>query len=86
MPNFTNTLFLECDASGKGIRVVLMQEGRPLAFTNKQLCERHLGKSTYEKQMMAILHVVDIWHPYLMDIGQCFYIKNNHHNLKYFIE
>jgi hypothetical protein len=55
-----------------------------LAFTNKQLCERHLGKSTYEKEMMAILHVMDIWHPYLL--GQCFQIKTNHCSLKYFLE
>jgi hypothetical protein len=46
---FTKTFFFECDASGKGIDIVLMKEGKPLAFTSKQMSERHLGKSTYEK-------------------------------------
>jgi hypothetical protein len=66
LPDFTKTFVLECDALGKGIDVVLMQEGQPLAFTNKKLSERNLGKPIYEKEMLAILHVVDLWHPYLL--------------------
>jgi hypothetical protein len=60
LPDFTNTFVLECDASRKGIGVVLMQKGQALEFTNKQLSERNLGKSVYEKEMLAILNFVDL--------------------------
>jgi hypothetical protein len=60
LPNFTNTFVLECDASRKGIGVVLMQDGMPLAFTSKQISKRHLGQSIYEKEMLDIMHVMDL--------------------------
>jgi hypothetical protein len=84
LPDFTKTFVLEFDASRKGIGLVLMQEGQPLAFTNKQLSERHLGKSIYEREMLDILHAVDLWCPYLL--GKCFQIKIDHQSLKYFLE
>jgi hypothetical protein len=80
LPYFTKNFVLECDSFQKGIGVILMQYGRPLAFTSKQLFERHLGKSTYEKEMLVILHAMDIWHPWLL--GKCFQIKMDHRNLK----
>jgi hypothetical protein len=55
-----------------------------LAFTSKQLSERNLGKPIYEKEMLAILHAIDLWCPYLL--GKRFQIKTDHQSLKYFLE
>lgn len=33
-----------------------MQEGRPIAFLSKALGAKHMGLSTYEKEMLAIIN------------------------------
>jgi hypothetical protein len=55
-----------------------------LVFTNKKMSKRNFGKSIYENEMLAILHAVDLWPPYLF--RKCFQIKTNHQILKYFLE
>ena len=84
LPDFTKPFVVEADASGEGIRDVLMQEGHPLAFLSKALSPKHQALSTYEKEFMAVVLAVEKWRPYLL--GRHFVIKTDHYSLKYLME
>nr|GEV48684.1 hypothetical protein [Tanacetum cinerariifolium] len=49
LPNFEYEFMVETDASGKGIRAVLCQNGHPIAYWSKTLSAKHQALSTYEK-------------------------------------
>ncbi|KAH9657900.1 hypothetical protein KPL70_023267 [Citrus sinensis] len=82
LPNFTKPFSIECDASGRGIRAVLMQEDHPIAYISKALSGKNLAMSTYDKEMLAIVFAMQKWRPYLM--GQHFKIITDHRSLKNF--
>jgi hypothetical protein len=66
VPDLSKKFGIETDACKNGVGVVLMQNGHPLAFISKALCPKNQGLSTYEKEYLAILIVVDQWHSYLL--------------------
>ena len=43
-PDFTKTFIVECDGFGNGIGVVVMEEGRPLAFESHPIKGKNLHK------------------------------------------
>ena len=54
LPNFNKTFKIECDTSGIGIGVVLMQEGKPIAYFSETLSGTVLNYLTYDKEMYAL--------------------------------
>ena len=84
MPYFFKLFTLECDAYDYGLGVVLFQDEHPIAFTEKYNSGNNLSTSTYEKEMMTILHTVQKWWPSLLE--NPFGIKTDHQSLKYFLE
>ena len=61
MPDFSKPFTIESDACDNGLCVILLQDKHPIAFPNKSLSSKNLAASTYEKEMMAILHALQKW-------------------------
>ena len=84
MPDFSKFVTIESDSCDNGFGAILLRDEHPIAFTSKSLSSKNLATSTYEKEMMAILHAIQKWHLYLLGNYLC--IKTDHQSLKYFLE
>lgn len=65
LPDFTQEFTVKTDASDKGIGVVLLQKGHPIAYLSKALSKKAQTLSTYGKECLAIILAVDKWKAYL---------------------
>lgn len=84
LPDFIAEFTFETDALWVGVGVVLLQMGQPIAFMSKSLSLRNQLLLVYEREMLAIVNVVQKWSLYL--VGRHFKVRTDHQSLKLLME
>ena len=67
LPNFNKPFFIETNASGVGVGVVLMQDQHPIAYYNHILPQRNILKLVYERELMVIVFFIQKWQPFFWE-------------------
>jgi hypothetical protein len=80
-PDITKSFDVYCDASHTGLDCVLMQEGRVIAYSSRQLRCHEEHYPMHDLKLAAIIHSLWTWHHYLL--RNVVHIFTNHKSLKY---
>jgi hypothetical protein len=80
-PDTTKPFDVYCDASGTGLGGVLMQEGRVIPYSSRQLRYHEEHYPTHDLELAAVVMALRTWHHYLL--GNVVHIYTDHKSLKY---
>jgi hypothetical protein len=81
LPDVHKSFSVYCDASYTGLGCVLMQEGRVVAYSSRQLKTHEKNYRTHDLELAAVVHALKTWRHYLY--GQKCDIYTDHKSLKY---
>jgi hypothetical protein len=65
-PDTTKPFDIYCDASGTGLGGVLMQEGRVISYSLRQLRHHEEHYPTHDLELAAVVITLWTWHHYLL--------------------
>jgi hypothetical protein len=80
-PDTTKPFDVYCDASGTGLGGVLMQEGRVISYSSRQLRRHEEHYPTHDLELVAVVMALRTCHHYLL--GNVVHIYMDHKSLKY---
>jgi hypothetical protein len=80
-PNTDKLFDVYCDASSTGLGGVLMQEGRVISYSSRQLRRHEERYPTHDLELAAVVMALRMWHHYLL--GNMVHIYTDHKSLKY---
>ena len=81
LPCFEKIFKVECDVSGVGIRGVFTQEGCPIAYFSKRLCDSKRRYFAYDEELYAIIRSLEDCSHYL--VANEFILHSDYEALKY---
>ena len=81
VPSEKGNFVVYTDASRSGLGGVLMQEGKVIAYTSRQLRPHEQNYPTHDLELAAIVHALKTWRHYLY--GETFQVFTDHKSLKY---
>jgi hypothetical protein len=80
-PDIAKPFDVYCDASGTGLGCVLMQEGRVISYSSRQLRCHEEHYPTHDLELAAVVMALRTWRHYLLE--NVVHIYTDHKSLKY---
>ena len=89
MPDQTKPFQIECDASKYTSGAVLTQldnngDQHPIAFLSKTFNKMKRNYEIYDRELLAIIRVLEEWRHYIQGSGHTTIIHSDHQNLTFF--
>ncbi|MCO5604846.1 hypothetical protein L7F22_059020 [Adiantum nelumboides] len=83
LPDLQKSFEVYCDACGRSLGAVLMQEGRVIAYESRMFSKPEMTAQIYEKELLAVIDALTQWRHYLL--GPDFTVFTDHQSLRYFL-
>ncbi|MCO5614524.1 hypothetical protein L7F22_068807 [Adiantum nelumboides] len=61
LPDLQKSFEVYCDACGRSLGAVLMQEGRVIAYESRMFSKPEMTAQIYEKELLAVIHALTQW-------------------------